>query len=162
MAEVKVTNSILLTIKKMLGVAEEYHAFDIDILTDINATFLALNQLGVGPETPFQISSEEETWSDFTAIPGIQTYVYMRVRLMFDPPTNSFLVNSMEKQIQEMEWRMMVQADWQPDTAGPSQPSGPETPTTPSTGDYTFREIDSETVDMIWNSASARKTVVRR
>lgn len=159
MAEVRVTNSILLTIKKMLGVAEEYHAFDIDILTDINATFLTLNQLGVGPITPFQISSEEENWSDFTAIPGIQTYVYMRVRLMFDPPTNGFLVTSMEKQIQEMEWRMMTQASWKPETSGPSEPI---TPDHPELDEYTFTEIDKEKMEQIWNSTSERKKVRRR
>lgn len=163
MAEVKVTKSILNTIKKMLGVAEEYHAFDIDILTDINAVFLTLNQLGVGPATPFQIASEEEEWGEFSNIPGIQTYVYQKVRLMFDPPPNSFLVNSIEKQTQEMEWRMMTQASWKPETAGPSEPGVPDNPDEPGTvGDYTFREIDKDTVDKIWGSARAARTVTRR
>lgn len=111
---VRMTNSILLTIKKMLGIAEEYHAFDIDIVTDINATFLALNQLGVGPSTPFQIFGDDENWSDFIdteKYPGIQTYIYMRVRMMFDPPTNSFLLTSMENQCSEFEWRLMSQSE---------------------------------------------------
>lgn len=108
------TQSILLTIKKMLGIAEEYHAFDIDIVTNINAVFLTLNQLGVGPTMPFQITGDSETWNDFLKdqeafMAGVQTYIYMRVRLMFDPPTNSFLVDSLRKQCDELEWRFMIQ-----------------------------------------------------
>lgn len=113
------TQSILLTIKKMLGISEEYHAFDIDILTNINAVFLTLNQLGVGPTMPYHITGEDETWQDFLGdqndiLAGIQTYVYQRVRLMFDPPTNSFLVDSMRKQIEEFEWRFNVQVEQPP------------------------------------------------
>lgn len=111
-----ITNSILLTIKKMLGIAEEYLAFDIDIITNINSVFLTLNQLAVGPEEPFQIMSDEETWFDFLgddvkALPGVQTYVYLKTRLLFDPPTNSFLVDAQEKQCAEFEWRLNIQAE---------------------------------------------------
>lgn len=108
------TNSIFLTIKKMLGIAEEYHAFDLDIITNINSVFLILNQLGVGPTTPYQITGEEEEWDDFqqeNPIPGVQSYVYLKTRLLFDPPTNSFLVDNMQKQIAEFEWRMNVQSE---------------------------------------------------
>lgn len=110
----KFTQSILLTIKKMLGIAEEYHAFDIDILTNINAVFLTLNQLGVGPDKPYQIRSEDETWQDFLGdqyeyLAAVQTYVYQRVRLLFDPPTNSFLVDAIQKSCQEFEWRFTIQ-----------------------------------------------------
>lgn len=109
-----ITKSILLTVKKMLGIAEEYHAFDLDIIININAVFLTLNQLGVGPSTPYQITGVDETWGDFFGgqeefMAGVQTYTYLRVRLMFDPPTNSFLVDSFQKQIQELEWRFNVQ-----------------------------------------------------
>lgn len=109
------TNSILLTIKKMLGISEEYHAFDIDIITNINSVFLTLNQLGVGPSSPFQITGEDEVWTDFeesTKVPGIQTYLYLKVRLLFDPPTNSFLVDSIRKQIDELEWRLNIQKEY--------------------------------------------------
>lgn len=111
------TTSIMLTVKKMLGIAEEYHAFDLDIITNINAVFFTLNQLGIGPEFPFSITGPETEWSDFLGdhdklLQGIQTYTYMRVRLMFDPPTNSFLVDSMQKQIDQMEWRFMTQVDY--------------------------------------------------
>lgn len=108
------TNSIFLTVKKMLGIAEEYHAFDLDIITNINSVFLTLNQLGVGTVDPYQITGETETWNDFqgeTVIPGLQTYVYLKTRLAFDPPTNSFLVDNIQKQIAELEWRMNVQVE---------------------------------------------------
>lgn len=108
------TNSILLTIKKMLGIAEEYHAFDLDIIVDINSVFLNLNQLGVGPIEPYQIVGDGETWDDFqgeNSIPGVQTYTYLKTRLLFDPPTNSFLVDNIQKQIAELEWRMNVQSE---------------------------------------------------
>lgn len=124
------TNSILLTIKKLLGISEEYHAFDIDIITDINAVFLTLNQLGIGPQLPFQlpliIDSNDEldpaitiTWDDFLGnqkeyLAAVQTYVYQRVRLLFDPPTNSFLVDAIRKSCDEFEWRFTVQ----PKTSG--------------------------------------------
>lgn len=115
MSETKpITKSILLTIKKMLGIAEEYHAFDIDIVTNINSVFLTLNQLGVGPSLPFSISDETAVWSDFLGnqeefLQGVQTYVYLKTRLLFDPPTNSFLVDAMKKQAEEFEWRLMIQ-----------------------------------------------------
>lgn len=119
------TNSILLTIKKLLGISEEYHAFDIDVLTNINAVFLSLNQLGIGPRLPFQLplmldSDDEDdpaistTWDDFLGdqkehLAAVQTYVYQRVRLMFDPPTNSFAVTAMQESCKEFEWRFTVQ-----------------------------------------------------
>lgn len=112
-----ITNSILLTIKKMLGIAEEYHAFDIDIIIDINSVFLTLNQLGVGPTIPYQITGSSEVWDDFMGdnpIPGVQTYVYLKTRLLFDPPTNSFLVDAMQKQCNEFEWRMNIQVETPP------------------------------------------------
>lgn len=115
------TQSILLTIKKMLGIAEEYHAFDLDIITHINSVFLFLYQFGVGPETPYQITDETQEWSEFqTEIPGIPTYVYLKVRLLFDPPTNSFLVDSMKEQIKELEWRFDMQQEH-----GPEKPEEP-------------------------------------
>lgn len=110
------TNSILLTVKKMLGISEEYHPFDIDIIVNINSVFLSLNQLGVGPSAPFQITGEDEIWTDFidpAVMPGIQTYVYLKVRLLFDPPTNSFLVDNIQKQISELEFRMSVRSEYE-------------------------------------------------
>lgn len=129
------TQSILLTVKKMLGIAEEYHAFDLDIIIHINSVFLTLNQLGVGPDKPFQIVDESEIWSDFVdvkEVPGVQTYVYLKTRLLFDPPTNSFLVDAIQKQIAELEWRMNVQVDpKQKVEETPQEPTEPETPEEP-------------------------------
>lgn len=109
-----ITNSILLTIKKMLGIAEEYHAFDIDIIVNINSVFLTLNQLGIGPDDSYSIEGEEETWIDFLGdtwqdFVSVKTYVYLKTRLLFDPPTNSFLVDAMQRQATELEWRLMEQ-----------------------------------------------------
>lgn len=132
----EMTQSILLTTKKMLGIAEEYHAFDLDIIIHINSVFLNLNQLGVGPIAPFRITGTEEVWSDFvdvSKVPGVQTYVYLKTRLLFDPPTNSFLVDNMQKQIAELEWRMNVQVETPPKVEeeipeDPSESAGPEGP----------------------------------
>lgn len=118
----EITQSILLTVKKMLGISEEYRAFDLDIIIHINSVFLNLNQLGVGPNQPFQITGDAEVWSDFVdpaTVPGVQTYVFLKTRLLFDPPTNSFLVDSMQKQIAELEWRMNVQVEFPP---APNEP----------------------------------------
>lgn len=111
-----ITDSILLTVKKMLGIAEEYAAFDIDLITNINSVFLTLNQLGVGPEEPYRIEGSEETWTDFlqnqrSKMAGVETYVYLKTRLLFDPPTNSFLVDAIQKQCDELEWRLNAQAE---------------------------------------------------
>lgn len=117
------TNSILLTVKKMLGLDEAYDAFNQDVITNINSVFLALNQLGVGP-SGFQITGDSEKWSDFVDLakyPGIQSYVYLKTRLLFDPPTNSFLVDNIQKQIDEFEFRLNVQAEYV-DTADEEEP----------------------------------------
>lgn len=111
-----ITDSILLTVKKMLGIAEEYVAFDIDLIVNINSVFLTLNQLGVGPKTPYRIEGSEETWADFLKeqrekLVGVETYVYLKTRLLFDPPTNSFLVDAIQKQCDELEWRLNVQTE---------------------------------------------------
>jgi hypothetical protein len=103
-------NSILLSTKKILGVSEDYTAFDLDIITHINAAFSTINQLGVGPSEGFSIQGEAETWLDLELpIPQlslIRTYVFLRVRLLFDPPGTSFLINAMNDQIKELEWRL--------------------------------------------------------
>lgn len=108
-------DSILISTKKMLGVDPSYDAFDLDIITDINSVFMILNQLGVGPDNAFTITGEEETWSDFYSengsMPLVQSYVYLKVRLMFDPPTTGVLHEAMERQIKEYEWRLNLQAE---------------------------------------------------
>lgn len=107
--------SILNSIKKLLGIAEDYNYFDQDIIMDINAALMILTQLGVGPSNGFLITDDTDTWNDFVNNGGnlgsIQSYVYMKVKLMFDPPQNSFTVDSMTKLVNEFEWRLNVAAD---------------------------------------------------
>ena len=105
--------SILTTVKKLTGAGETYDAFDVDIIVAINSVFLTLNQLGVGPDTPFQITGEGENWEDFIdteRFPGIQSYISLRVRMTFDPPTTSFVADNFKRQIDELEWRLCQQA----------------------------------------------------
>lgn len=107
-------DSILNSVKKKLGIQEDYTHFDEDIIIDINSVFMILNQLGVGPDEPFTIEDEDTYWEDFidnTRIEAVKSYMCMKVRLMFDPPTSGFLVDSLNKQIAELEWRMLVQAE---------------------------------------------------
>ena len=109
------STSILDSTKKILGIAPEYKAFDLDIITHINSVFATLQQLGVGPVEGFMIEDETDTWDTFLGgvIPlnQVKTYMFMRTKLVFDPPPNSFGISSMNDQIKEMEWRMMVLVD---------------------------------------------------
>jgi hypothetical protein len=107
-----VADSILTSVKKILGIAEDYEAFDVDILMHINSVFSTLNQLGIGPADGFMIEDASATWDDF--IPddprfnSVKTYVCLRVRLLFDPPTTSYLITALENQFRELEWRLNV------------------------------------------------------
>lgn len=107
-------DSILTSIKKLLGIQEDYTHFDTDIIIHINSALMILNQLGVGKEN-FFITSEDETWDDFLgdnkSLEAIKTIVYLRVRLTFDPPSNAFVVDSIERMIKELEWRVNVNAE---------------------------------------------------
>lgn len=109
------TNSILDGVKKVLGVSEDDTAFDIDIIMHINSVFSTLHQLGVGPTEPFAIESSAEEWSTFlgdrTDLNSVKSYLYLKVRLLFDPPTTSFALESFNKQTEEMAWRLNVQAE---------------------------------------------------
>lgn len=116
MANISPNDSILNTIKKMLGIDAAYDAFDTDILWDINSVFLTLNELGVGPEKVYSISGVDETWLDFLGdqssnLQAVASYIYLRVRLLFDPPTSSFVVDAIQKQIAELDFRLNVFVD---------------------------------------------------
>lgn len=104
--------SILDSIKKMLGLMPEYVQFDQDILVFINAAFLSLNQIGIGPEQGFWIRDNTTTWEEYfgieTNLEVVKTYIYLKTRLLFDPPANSFVVESMNKQIAEIEFRLSI------------------------------------------------------
>lgn len=106
--------SILDSIKKLLGIQPEYRAFDEDLIIHINTVFIILNQLNIGPEEGFMLVDGSESWDDF--IKGInetmvKTYIYLKVRLMFDPPTSGVLIDSMNSMISELEWRLYLEGD---------------------------------------------------
>ena len=107
--------SILTSIKKLLGVAEDYVEFDEDIMTHINSVFLNLTQLGVGPEEGFMIKDDTAEWEDFInnsiQLQAVKTYVYLKVKLLFDPPLSSSVTESFTRMIAELEWRLNVAVD---------------------------------------------------
>lgn len=107
--------SILTSIKKLLGIEEDVTHFDTDIIIYINSTLLALNQMGVGPTEGFTIIDKTATWVNFLGerkdIEAVKQYIYLKVRLVFDPPTNSFLIESIERIIKELEWRISIHVD---------------------------------------------------
>ena len=104
--------SILISIKKLLGISEDYTQFDADIIMHINSALMILNQIGVGPETPASITDQMNTWQDtlgdITNIEAVKSYIYLRVRLLFDPPAGSAL-EALNRQIDEFEWRLHIQ-----------------------------------------------------
>ncbi len=109
------TDSILDTIKGMLGVSLLDTAFDTDIIVNINGVFLTLNQLGVGPTTPFNIVDNSATWTQFSdqmaLYSTVKTYIYLKVKQTFDPPSTAAVIDSFANQIRELEWRLTVQVD---------------------------------------------------
>lgn len=101
--------SILNSIKKLLGMAQEYEPFDDDIIIAINSAFSVLNQLGVGPSAGFFIEDDKALWSDFigdTRLNFVKTYVYLKVKAVFDPPSSTAAINAVNSQITELEWRI--------------------------------------------------------
>ena len=108
-------DSILTTIKGLVGVVPTDTNFDQEITIHINSAFMSLQQLGVGPSTGFYISSDEELWADILLdrkdLEAVKTYIYLKVRLVFDPPQNSFLVDSIKNMITELEFRINAQVE---------------------------------------------------
>ena len=102
--------SILTSIKKLLGIAEDYDHFDPDIIMHINSVFMNLTQIGVGPSAGFGIEDETSTWADFvpdvTKLAAIKSYIFLKVKLLFDPPLSSSVLESYNRQIAELEWRL--------------------------------------------------------
>ena len=107
--------SILTSIKKLLGIAEEYTHFDADLIMHINSVFLILKQIGVGPSTGFSIKDEASKWNDFieegSNLEAVKSFMYLKVKLLFDPPLSSSLIESTNKLIAELEWRLNVEAE---------------------------------------------------
>ena len=109
-------DSILTSIKKMLGIAEEYTHFDADITMHINSVFMILTQLGVGPSTGFRINDKNDLWSDFLQsdtidMEAVKTFIYLKVKLVFDPPTSSATIAAMQEMAKEYEWRLNASAE---------------------------------------------------
>lgn len=107
-------DSILTSIKKLLGLEEDYIQFDNDIILYINSVLSVLSQVGIGTEG-YAITDKEDVWDDFfgdqPVYEAVKSYVYMRVRLLFDPPASAHLVESLNQMIREFEWRAFVHAD---------------------------------------------------
>lgn len=119
----EISESILISIKKLLGIDESYTHFDPDIIIHINSVFSILTQMGVGPANGFSISGKDEVWSGFiqdkpNIFSLVKSYVYMKVRLLFDPPLSSAAIESINRQISEFEWRLFVAADPVKNTSG--------------------------------------------
>ena len=108
-------DSILTSIKKLLGITEEYTHFDTDLIIHINSVFATLTQLGVGPSEGFIIIDKKDKWEQFTddnvLIESVKSYIYLKVKLLFDPPTSSAVSESYKQMINEFEWRLNVAAE---------------------------------------------------
>ena len=107
--------SILTSIKKLLGIPEDYEHYDADIIMHINSVFMILNQLGVGPSNGFSITDKTAVWSNFISdndnLEAVKSYMYMKVRLLFDPPLSSAVMECMNRMISELEWRLNSEAE---------------------------------------------------
>ena len=107
--------SILTSIKKLLGIEEEYEHFDQDLIMHINSVFTVLKQLGVGPSEGFSIQDAESVWAEFlpenSNLEAVKTYMHLKVKLIFDPPTSSAVIESTNRLISELEWRLTVAAE---------------------------------------------------
>lgn len=107
--------SILDSIKKMLGIDASYTIFDQDIIMHINTVFMILNQLGVGPFEGFSIEDNKKIWKDYlddnTKLESVKSYIYLKVKLLFDPPLSTAVIEAIKQQINELEWRLNVEAE---------------------------------------------------
>lgn len=123
----QMSDSILNTIKKTLGLEADYDAFDTEIIVFINSAMMTLQQLGIGPTRGFIITNSEQTWSDFLQtdkmLEGVKHYIYLCVRMVFDPPGSSFVMDSMKQQKEELEWRLREQSEYFPGEEDASQDS---------------------------------------
>lgn len=117
------TNSILLSVKKFLGIASDDQSFDADIIMHINSVFSILYQLGVGSAPSFQIEDESTSWDEFfsqvdfdTSLPMVKSFMYTKVRMLFDPPSSNAVAEAMNAHNSELEWRLNVSSDPWEDT----------------------------------------------
>lgn len=110
-------DSILDSIKKMCGISKDDTSFDPDMIININSIFMILNQLGVGPKTGYSIKNSEPVWGDYVQdvnmSEAIQTFIYLKVRLLFDPPANAAMIDILSNTAKEYEWRILMLAEEQ-------------------------------------------------
>ena len=115
-------DSILTSVKKIIGISEEDESFDTDLIMHINSVLMILNQLGVGPEDGFSITDKSAVWTDLIGdnkfIEAVKTFVGLKVRLIFDPPTSSAVLDSINKTISELEWRINVMVENKANVSG--------------------------------------------
>ena len=114
-------DSILTSIKKLLGMTADYTHFDADIIMNINAEFMSLKQLGIGPADGFMIEDATATWDEYidveenpdklTLLSAVKSYIHLKVKLTFDPPQNASVTESIKQRISELEWRLNVEAE---------------------------------------------------
>lgn len=113
--------SILTSVKKACGITESHEYFDDILIMHTNSVFMILNQLGVGPSEGFTIEDASDDWSDFTSdkkdLESVKTYVGLKVRLIFDPPTSSAVMESMKQVINELEFRLSAAVDPAPEVS---------------------------------------------
>ena len=106
--------SILTSIKKLLGIPEDHEHFDVDIIMHINSVFMILTQLGIGPDDGFKITDKLTTWNEYLPdganIESVKSYMYLKVRLLFDPPSSSSIIESINRLISELEFRLNVES----------------------------------------------------
>ncbi|NCE64102.1 hypothetical protein D1159_05750 [Pseudoflavonifractor sp. 524-17] len=112
----ELNESILTSVKKLLGIDESYTHFDPDLIMHINSVLSILTQIGIGPDNGFSISGADETWSDFVRTDAnrfsfVKSYTHLKVKLLFDPPLSSAAIESINRQISEFEWRLSVAAE---------------------------------------------------
>jgi hypothetical protein len=125
-----VDDRILPSIKKTLGLAETDTSFDTDVIMFVNSALGTLTQIGIGPAEGFAVEDVSATWAAFLGddprLNSAKTYVYLRVRLLFDPPSTSFVIDALKKQTEELEWRLNVQREgeaWVDPTIAPAIPT---------------------------------------
>lgn len=112
----ELTEYILPSVKKMLGISYDYDAFDSDIIMHTNSVLAILTQMGLGPNGGFAISGNDEKWTDFipnvTKFNFVKSYVFLKVRLLFDPPQSGTANEAANRMISEMEWRLYTESEW--------------------------------------------------
>ena len=105
--------SILDTIKQLLGIPVEDESFDMDIKTHINTSTMILSQIGIGPKNGFIVTNKDQLWTDYIDsstinLEGVKQYIYLKTKIIFDPPTNSTTIDAINKSLSELEWRMQL------------------------------------------------------